>query len=123
GWWGAIAGWDSDGFGASSPASLLRGVRAALHRPRGGDNRLVRVHVSDGWHADARWLDDVDGMDADARADMVRRRRVLPRHVVRDDGGDDAAIPGPNAVSLPSGRRQDNGCQCVLDFGGSGRSI
>jgi hypothetical protein len=42
--------------------------------------------------------DDVDGVDADARTDVARRRGVVPRHVDRDDGGDDAAVPGPDAV-------------------------
>src|SRR5260221_4125209 len=89
------------------PASLLRPVGAALRRQRGGDDRLVRVHVGDGRDADARRLDDVDGLDADARTDVARRRGVVPRHVGRDDGGDDAAILGPNAVALSPGRRRD----------------
>src|SRR5438270_215349 len=54
------------GFRASLPASLLRRLGAALRRQRGGDDRLVRVHVGDGRDADARRLDDVDGVDADA---------------------------------------------------------
>jgi hypothetical protein len=58
----------------------------------------VRVHVGDGRDADARRLDDVDGVYADARADVVRRRGVVPRHADRDDGSDDAAILGPDAV-------------------------
>src|SRR5216117_3775673 len=41
---------------------------------------------------------------ADARTHMARRRRVVPRHVGRDDGGDDAAVPGPDAAALPPGR-------------------
>jgi hypothetical protein len=36
------------GFRASFPASLLRRLGAALRRQRGGDDRLVRVHVGDG---------------------------------------------------------------------------
>ena len=95
------------GFRASFPASLLRRLGAALRRQRGGDDRLVRVHVGDGRDADARRLDDVDGVDADARTDVARRRGVVPRHVGRDDGGDDAAVPGPDAVALPPGRWQD----------------
>src|SRR6266699_4852120 len=95
------------GFRASFPASLLRRLGAALRRQRGGDNRLVRVHVGDGRDADARRLDDVDGVDADARTDAARRRGVVPRHVGRDDGGDDAAVVAPNAVALPPGRWQD----------------
>ena len=33
-------------------------------------------------------------------------RGVVPRHVGRDDGGDDAAVPGSDAVALPPRRRQ-----------------
>jgi predicted metal-binding membrane protein len=32
----------------------------------------VRVHVGDGRDADARRVDDVDGLDADARTDVAR---------------------------------------------------
>jgi Bacterial protein of unknown function (DUF899) len=49
--------------------SLLRRLGAALRRQRGGNHRLVRVHVGDGRDADVRRLDDVDGVDADARTD------------------------------------------------------
>src|SRR5258708_9215312 len=97
------------GYGASFPASLLRRLGAALRRQRGGDDRLVRVHVGDGGDADARRLDDVDGVDADARTDVARRRGVVPWHVGGDDGGDDAAVPGPHAVALPPGRWLDRG--------------
>src|SRR5437870_12965583 len=45
--------------------------------------------------------------DVDVRTAMARRRGVVPRHVGRDDGGDDAAVLGANAVALPPGRRQD----------------
>jgi predicted metal-binding membrane protein len=38
---------------------------------------LVRIHVGDGRDADARRLDDVDGVDADARTDVARRRGVV----------------------------------------------
>src|SRR5207249_21031 len=78
------------GFRASAPASLPRRLGAALRRQRRGDDRLVRVHVGDGRDADAWRLDDVDGVDADARTDLARRRGVVPRHVGRDDGGNDA---------------------------------
>src|SRR5262249_43134132 len=110
GWpWGdrGTGGLTLRGFRASFPASLLRRLGTALRRQRGGDDGLVRVHVGDGRDADARRLNDVDGVDADARTDVARRRGVVPRHVGRDDGGDDAAIPGPDAVALPPGRRQD----------------
>src|SRR5712691_5781035 len=91
----------ADGFRASFPASVSRRLGAALRRQRGGNDRLLRVHVGDGRDADARRLDHVDGVDADARTDVARRRGVVPRHVGRDDGGDDAAILGANAVALP----------------------
>src|SRR5437899_5544167 len=93
-------------FRATFPASLLRRLGTALRRQRGGDDRLVRVHVGDGRDSDARRLDDVDGVDADARTDVDRRRGIVPRHVGRDDGGDDAAILDANAVALPPGRWQ-----------------
>src|SRR6266852_106351 len=86
------------GFRASFPAGLFRSLGAALRLQRGGDDPLVRVHVGDGRDADARWLDDLDGVDADARTDVARCRGVVPRHVDRNDGSDDAAILGPNAV-------------------------
>src|SRR5512145_2160842 len=91
----------------SRGASLPLRLGAALRRQRGGDDRMVRIHVGDGRDGDARRLDDVDGVDADARTDVARRRSVVPRHVGRDDGGDDAAVLGLNAVALPPGRRQD----------------
>src|SRR5712691_2965058 len=75
------------GFRANFGASLLRRLGA-------------------GRDADARRLDDGDGVDADARTDVARRRGVVPRHVGRDAGGDDAAVPGPHAVALPPGRWQ-----------------
>src|SRR6266508_1708752 len=93
------------GFRASFPPRLLRCLSSALRRQRSGNDGLVRVHVRDGPDADARRLDNVDGVDADARTDVGRRRGVVPRHVGRDDGGDDAAVFGPNAVALPPGRR------------------
>src|SRR2546430_15152007 len=45
-----------------------------------------------------------DEHDANARTDMASRRGVVPWHVDRDDGGDDAAVLGPNAVALPPAR-------------------
>src|SRR5436190_23935307 len=94
----------TQGFRASFPASLLRRLGAALRRQRGGDDRLVRVHVGDGRDANARRRDDVDGMDADARTVVARYSCVVPWDVDRDDGGDDAAVPGSNAVALPRSR-------------------
>src|SRR2546427_85864 len=108
---GAAAGLEISRRMASERASqqnVFWRLSAALHCQRSGNGRLVRVHVGDGRDADARWLDDVDGVDADARADVARRRVVVPWHVGRDDGGDDAAddaaVLGPNAVALPPGR-------------------
>src|SRR3989442_4804648 len=95
------------GFRASFPASVFWRLGAALRCQRGGNDRLVRVHVGDWRDADARPLDDVDGVDEDAWTDVARRRGVVPWHVARDDGGDDAAVLGPNAVALPPGRWQD----------------
>jgi hypothetical protein len=92
------------GFRANFGASLLRRLGAALRRQRGGNDRLVRVHVGDGRDADARRLDDGNGVDADARTDVARGRGVVPWHVGRDDGGDDAAVLGPDAVALSPGR-------------------
>src|ERR1700676_3671534 len=85
-------------FRASVTQSLLGRIGAALRGERDVDNRLVRVHVGDGRNADVRRLDDVDGVDADARADVAQRRGVVPRHVGRDDGGDDAAISCANVM-------------------------
>src|SRR3984893_1217383 len=96
------------GLRANVSAGLLRRLGAALHRQRGGDDRLGCVHVGDGRDADARRLDDVDGMDADAWTDVAGRRGVVPRHVGRDDGGDDPAVLGPDAVALPPGHWQAN---------------
>src|SRR2546425_11559243 len=95
------------GFRASFPANVFWRLSAALRYQRSGNDRLVRVHVGDGRDTDARRLDDVDGVDADARTDVARRRGVVPWHVGRDDGGDDAAVLGPHAVALPPGRWQD----------------
>src|SRR5215470_12292886 len=53
------------GFRASFPARLRRRFVAALRRQRRNDDHVVRVHVDDGRNADARRLDDVDGVDAD----------------------------------------------------------
>jgi hypothetical protein len=45
----------------------------------------VRVDVGDGRDVDAWRLDDVDGVDPDARTDVARRCGVVPWHVGRDD--------------------------------------
>src|SRR2546428_12871497 len=40
---------------------------------------------------------------ADARTGMARRGGGVPLLVGRDGGGDDAALPGPDAGALPAG--------------------
>jgi len=56
------------------------GISALLFAvSRSADSALVHVHVGDGRDADARRLDDVDGVDADARTDVACRRGVVPR--------------------------------------------
>src|SRR5437879_99030 len=45
-----------------------------------------------------------DERDVDVRTHVARRRGVVPWHVGRDDGGDDATVSGPDAVALPPGR-------------------
>ena len=92
--------------GASFPAASSA-CRRCLCRQRDGDDRVVRIHVDDGRNGDARRLDDVDGVDADARTDMAGRGGGVPRHVARDDGSDDAAIPGADAVALLEGGRRN----------------
>src|SRR5262245_19069086 len=48
-------------------------------------------------------MDDADGVDADAWADVARRRGGISRDVGRDDGGDDAAVTGADVAAV-SGR-------------------
>lgn len=79
------------GFRTNFPASLFRRLCAALRYQCGDDDRLVHIHVGDGRDADARCLDHVDGVDADARTDLACHSGFVSRHVDRDDGGDDAA--------------------------------
>ena len=67
------------------------GVSAPLWQ-HGGNGGPVHIHVGDGRDADRRRLDDLDGVDADARTDMARRHGIVRVHVGRDDGGDDAAL-------------------------------
>src|SRR6185436_3252376 len=88
-------------YRTSLGACLLRRFGSALRSEHGGNDRLVRIHV--GRDADARRLDDVDGVDEDARPDVDWRRGLFPFHVGLDDGGDEAAIAGPDAVALPAG--------------------
>src|SRR6202521_5380312 len=59
-------------------ASPRRQRGTALRRQRGGDDHLLPVHVGDGRDDDARRLDDVDGVDADARPILAGRRGHFP---------------------------------------------
>ncbi len=93
-----------DVFRASFPASLFRRLGTALRCQRRSHDHLVRIHVGDGRDADARRLDHVDGVDADARTDVDRCRNVVPWYVGHDDGSDDAAVLGPDVVALSPGR-------------------
>jgi hypothetical protein len=93
----------ADGFRPNFPASLHGGLGGALRHQCGGNDRLVRLDVGDGGYADAGWLDDVNGVDADARTDVAWRRGIIPGHVDRDDGSHDAAMLGAKAMALPPG--------------------
>src|SRR5215470_12285878 len=54
----------------SQRGSLCWCYCAALRYQRSPDDRLVLVHAAGGRNGDARRLDDVDGVDADARTDV-----------------------------------------------------
>ena len=74
-----------------TPRLVFFGVSALLF----ADSAAVTIvwsasHVGDELGPHARQLND--DVNADARADVARRRRVVPRDVGRDDGGDDAAV-------------------------------
>src|SRR4051812_2873290 len=92
GWTGRHEGGTRRGSGGAATTStdLLRHLGSGLRRQRGGDDRLVRIHAG-------------DGVDANARTDVARRRRVVPRRVGGHDGGDDAAVAGADALALPPG--------------------
>src|SRR5580658_6980647 len=91
---------------SSRPESVSRYFCAAFRRQRAADYALVQIHVGDGRDGHAWRLDDVNGMDADARTDVGRRRGVVRRYVDRNDGGDDAAIPGASPLAPLRGRAQ-----------------
>ena len=90
--------------------SLLRRLGAALRRQRGGDDRLVRVHVGDGRDADVRRLDDVDGVDADARTDD--RSSAIPSRP--------SQLRATSATGRDSGRQ---GRRCPLSRGLGGFTL
>src|SRR5204863_9678876 len=96
----------TNGLRATFTASVPRRLSASFRRQRNADDRLVRVDVGDGNNADARRLEDVDGVDADARTDVAGCCGVVPLHVGCDDGSDDAAVASANAVAIPRGRGQ-----------------
>ena len=57
-----------------SAAEPPHGFHVALRDQCNGHDRLGQLHVGDGRHADARRLDDVDGLDADAWAVVASSR-------------------------------------------------
>jgi ATP-dependent DNA helicase RecQ len=63
---------------------------------------VVRLHADDGRDADARRLNDVHAVDADARPDMVRRRGVVRRHVDRHDVRDAIDVAELNRRGIAS---------------------
>jgi hypothetical protein len=66
---------------ASEPASqqTFFGVSALLVAASAVVTIVWCGHVGDGRDADARRLDDGDGVDADARTDVARRRIVISK--------------------------------------------
>ena len=104
----------------SVAARFPRRLGIAVRSRHGGDDSLVRVHVRDGRDAHARRLDDVDDVDANAGTGMVRGRGVIPWHVDGDDGDDDVAFPGADAVALPTGCRPDCAPGPADSTGGAG---
>jgi hypothetical protein len=73
------AGWTASGA-CTSGSTALQG--AQRDGPLVSPPRRVRQALSE-----VVRLDDVDGVDADARTYVARRRGVVPWHVGRDDGG------------------------------------
>src|SRR5207253_9426663 len=61
-------------------------------------------------------LHDALPIYADARTDVARRRGVVPWHVGRDDGGDDAARDGYNSHPRVG---QWGSLACITRLGGS----
>ncbi len=56
------------------------------------------IHVNNGWHADARRLDNDNDMDA--WAGFVLRGVIVSRDVGRDDDSNDDAFPDSHAAAL-----------------------
>src|SRR6478752_4190715 len=101
------ADWTASGACTSGWTAHPRGVTRRASGGAATTSTTSAEGAGGGRDADAGRLDDVDVLDADVRADVARRRGVVPRHVGRDDGGDDAAVFGPDAVALPRGGWQD----------------
>src|SRR5688572_19393387 len=83
-------------------------TRGSTARRRGATRRVCGGATTTG----IRSAESYNDVDADARTDVDGRRRVVRRHVGRDDGGDDAAIARPRAVALsPDDRRSADGAR------------
>ena len=78
-------------FGASA---LLFVASAALTISWGGS-----MSAMDGMAMPGGWTMSMV-VDAYAGTDVARRRGIVRRHVDRDDGGDDVAVPGADAVAI-----------------------
>lgn len=63
---------------------------------------MVRFYVGHGWNDNARELDHVNGMDANARTNMAKCHGLFLGYVGGDDGGNDAAIINTNVTTLPA---------------------
>src|SRR5579864_5195839 len=105
---GAIRGKEitTHGFREDFTASVLQYLSDAFCHERSTDHCLVWLDVNDGRDADARRLDDVDGVDAAGWTDLAGSYDIIRWHVVRDDGGNDAALVGADTVSLSRAARQ-----------------
>src|SRR5436305_13503184 len=85
------------GFRASFPASVFWRLSAALRCQRGGNDRLVRVHVGDGRDADARRLDDARPLDYQPRGWLSDGApSAAPRKAVRNRRFLESGRPGSN---------------------------
>ena len=107
--------------GRSAPADLFRCPRCALHRQYRGGGPTVHVNVGNERDAHARWLDDVDAVDANAWTDVALRHSVVPWYVAYHDDRDDAAVVNADVAALPPSGFQD-GRQALrsIDFFGGG---
>ena len=103
----AISGGVGHGLRQNFTARILRHLGAAFSRKRSADGCLVWLHVINEEDANARRLDDVDGLDTDAWTHMAGGHGIIRYDVGRDDDGDDAAVVGANVVELsPDDRRE-----------------